>query len=1577
MQVMMDLSGIRISNKYQIIRELARGSMSTVYLGRDIFNDKDVAIKILKSENTSNRVEEVIRFHSEASTVSRIEHPNLVRILDVGNILLMYMPSVHYIVMEHINGQTLQSLMNHQRLPLDLVLDIAVQICHALEHIHTLGIIHRDLKPSNIMIDVSGAVKLIDFGLARIRELSDLKTIDEIIGTFAYLPPEQSGMVDWGIDERSDLYALGIILYQMLTGILPYTGDSIISIVHQHIARVPTPPSQLDSSIPDIIEDMIFKLIEKEPGKRYQTAHGLLGDLERFRQGKKDFILGLNDTYTQLDYHTRLIGRKDEVAYLEHQYMNMLRGRGSVCLISGEAGIGKTRLAFELTERTELPGCCFISGKAYPGGNRTPYGALQEAIDLYIKMFDHYDDEKRKAIQNHMHRKLYDHGRIILNFNPSSRQILGECAHLVDIDPAGENRRFRMAVGTFLLQLSIAENGMVLVINDLQWLDEGSFEILYELIRNIEQYPFMVIGTYRNNEITDTHSLRAFISRSHEHFYPLHSIHLHRLARADMNSFISALLHEESQGMGEIPSLVYQKSGGNPFFCIEILKQLIDEKAIEFTGGGWLINKPVVNTIEISSSLIEVILRRFSLLTPIEKEILSYAAVIGKKFESSLLYRLDHTSVFRDSFETLDMQAISAIINKAISLNLLECDILENRLLNFTHDRIREAFYLEIPKSKKKKLHYDIAIIIEELYTSSGRTIFDIASHFIESGDSSKILEYAYPAGIKAMENYANDNALHYFDITIKLLEKMNLLSSTRYHDLWLKAMQARGEVYLTVGKYDDAIKLFNEIMPHMKTDIEQALLYKQICKAYLKKGDWVNTEKYGYRGLRLLGEKLPLSTLQVHFAIVFELLKLILVKISPFDLSSHTHTRFGSNFSHVISLYLAVAWSYGLSNTRKFMNVGLRFHNICCRKGKNTREDAICMGGFGMLLNVLHLFDRAEKQHRKRLAISTRINDEWGVAQAHQQLGFCYLWSGSFIRSLESFRKSAELFRKIGDMREHAISTLGIFENYYYISDYDNLIAEIKSYHEAAVRSGDNYAISSALHYKMLYYLEKGDLDQSEIMAFKNNNFSYVGGIWYRYYLSTVELGRLFMEKGEMGRAYQYLMNAVKLRQKKNFIGHYIIQHDIYLAEVCIERYTGENLPPADRDKMLRLMRQNIRSSLRETRNWITHRGAALRTYARYCAALGRNNRADKFFKLAIEHCESIGRRYELAQCFYDYAMFLKNTRDTYCATPFLEKAYSIFYRIGAKGKSEKIEEVLNIRSSGPDSIHRFMEKETSSSFIEIWKDIVADTSPDGALRTILSRVIGLTGAQRGYIFIYNNQTSDLELRISLNTAGITSGEYSSNIVQTVFDTGKLLITSNAESEVDLTGFSSISNYNLKSIICMPIRFHNRITGVCYIDNPLARNIFTQRDVELFETFITQASLMIQDRFIEAAGTASLKQDHEPDFTDMSKEKLEQIKHYIMENYTSNISREALAYSVDMSPNYISKLFKKYTGRKISRFINELRVEDAARKLRETDMNIIDIAYSVGFESLRTFNRAFLTTMGDTPINYRKGSTI
>jgi AraC-like DNA-binding protein/putative methionine-R-sulfoxide reductase with GAF domain len=251
------------------------------------------------------------------------------------------------------------------------------------------------------------------------------------------------------------------------------------------------------------------------------------------------------------------------------------------------------------------------------------------------------------------------------------------------------------------------------------------------------------------------------------------------------------------------------------------------------------------------------------------------------------------------------------------------------------------------------------------------------------------------------------------------------------------------------------------------------------------------------------------------------------------------------------------------------------------------------------------------------------------------------------------------------------------------------------------------------------------------------------------------------------------------------------------------------------------------------------------------------------------------------------------------------------------------------------------------------------------------LSGILTLVSAQRGYVFLYNKSKKILDLKVYKTITGGGSTGYSKNIINSVFESGKPVLTMDAETDETFDQYNSVVSNRLKSIICVPITIDKRNVGVLYIDNPLAKGVFCEDDIGFLQLLLSHVITVMQGKnsFGDLWGSGI----RHLEITDATKSKLDQIVNYLEENYSSEISREALAYSVGMSPNYMSKLFNEYTGKKISIFINELRIKDAEHKLSATEENIIDIAYSVGFESLRTFNRVFLHLKGLTPKEYRE----
>ena len=766
----MDINGKIIHNKYQIDRQISEDTVSYLHLAHDLSPKKrPLVFRFMKNSIISKRIEDTIRFRIESNAVSELNNRNIVKIFEVGEFIELL-----YVAMEYFPSGSLHAFLKEKKPPISRSIDIIMQICSALECLHTNNILHRDPKPANILMD-DDTVKLTGFGLSHLREFDESVTFEEIVKNFKYIAPEQCGVLKRTIDERSDLYSLGVIFYQLLTGRVPFEGPDICSIIHQHIAKLPELPATINPEIPAQLERIVMKLLEKEPENRYQSARGLMSDLERYLSGQQEFILGLNDRFTKLSYRTKLIGRDREMGLLSEVIDYLRGGSGAVYFITGEAGSGKTRLIEELKSTIYANGALLVEGKCSIQSNKIPNEPIKEALDAFMVNYYNLSESQKQHIRETIQDEFGDLGEIIIKFNPAMKELLGECPPLVVLEPERENKRFHMVIGKFLLKLSDLVDGLVLVLENLQWTDEGTPNLLQELLNEITLHPLVIIGLYRNNEVPEDHVLEKFHLDIDVKEVPSVLIRLEQFDDAAMNRFISGLLLAPEEDIRSTSDFIQKKSGGNPFFAIELLKQLIDDAVLTYKRNRWNFDDTKLDSIEISASIVDIILKRINKLNKNEKDILSSAAVMGEKFNMQLLFKVSD----------LDRTEIVRIVDKAIDLQLL-IDLPTWGEIGFAHDRIKEAFYNNIKNDKRKKLHIDTANAIEENNRDNLMpVIFDLAHHFIEGGDTDRAIIFAFPAGIMAMGRYANEEALNYFKLALRLLEEGGLSKTAQ----WIKIL--------------------------------------------------------------------------------------------------------------------------------------------------------------------------------------------------------------------------------------------------------------------------------------------------------------------------------------------------------------------------------------------------------------------------------------------------------------------------------------------------------------------------------------------------------------------------------------------------------------------------------------------------------------------------------------------------------------------------------------------------------------------------------------------------------------------
>ncbi|OPZ37380.1 MAG: Serine/threonine-protein kinase PrkC [Spirochaetes bacterium ADurb.BinA120] len=1453
----MDLSGQIIAERYVIADFISEGGTSVVFRARGI-DGSMVVLKILKEGGVSRRIEDIIRFHAEALTVSNIRHRGIVRIHEIGELPAPLAPgqSVHYLVMEHIQGTSMQGELDRGgSFTFREALLAASQVSDALAHVHDMGIVHRDIKPGNIMISGRGEdlrAVIIDFGFAHVREFFE-GSIRGVTGTFGFMSPEQSGIIRRPVDERSDLYSLGVVLYRLVTGRLPYEGSDALAIIHQHIAKKPLPPSAHNPQIPPAIERVILKLLEKEPVDRYQSAHGLLYDIKMILSGSRDIMPGAADRQARLNSRTGVVGRDGELARLKARYGELAEGRGSICLVAGEAGLGKTRLAEELRDHVISSGGVFIEGNCFSGENKVPYGPFKEALNQFLRHFPKMRERYRLNLKDRVRSIGVDRCGVVLRLNPMLVEITGLCPDPVDLEPERENRRFLMVAGDFFRALGDTQAPLVLFLDNLQWSDEGSFALMEEMISGIAFAPLMILGAYRVNEVSASHGLLGLIQLAERAGYPLERLSLDPLDHPSLTRFVHGLLGSDDPYLDRVVDVVYRKSRGNPFFALEIVKRMVGEGALVLTEMRWSADEERLGSLEISSRILDAVMLRIAGLSSRSNEVLSYAAVIGRKFDISLLFDL---LVYGGEGEKYSHNEIVGIVDEAVAKQLLETHRRERGKLFFVHDRIREAFYDMLSADRRRILHLRIAQTLEETPEGPEYPVFDLVFHYSQAGNVEKTLKYAYPAGMRAMESYANEDAIRYFTLAVEMLQRDGAGAPVDI-PLWLECQARIGGLFLVTGRNDEAIGIFTRVLPRLESSMARATAYRQISHAYFKKGDFANCERYGAEGLALLGERLPLSTWRVVSGILREFAAHLLLKALPGLLRFRGGRTPAESDLLIIQFYHSMSWNYALSSLLKFVRSTLRMLNISERRIGVSRELAISTLGLGMMYAAIPAFRWALPYLELGLDISTKIRDTFYMAVSRQLLGTFYSWTGDLGKSTDLLLESYENFRRIGDIWEIGQVNNIASVNRYYTSNYEQSIRHLNEWIEISGKIHNDYGLCNGLANLAWVYTDLGDHAKALECAGKSLDLSARQGIWFAHFLACAYAGYCRSEMNDHQGAIEFLDRGRELDRKRRFtLRVYTAPLYVYRAEAYTRLYLDLNSGPKGPSafKLRAMMMKACREALARSRGWPLIHCAAVRVAAQCAEALGRDKKAVRLYREAIGLCARAGRRFELGRAYLGLGGLLSRVCKDDEASSCFDSARRLFAEVGSRHYRKMADECLGPGAEERNAIQRLTDHQRLSSIIGISQDMSSILNLDELLEHIMDRAMEVTGARRGYLLLTEGETGGLIMRVARNIDGEAIPEYSRGVIDEVSRTRRTVITTNAEKEEKFTGFQSVLDYGLKSILCIPITGHDRLVGVCYLDNQLSGAVFTDDDADLLRVFMTQAAISIENANLYAS---------------------------------------------------------------------------------------------------------------------------
>ncbi|MEG4812174.1 AAA family ATPase [Microcoleus sp. F8-D3] len=1482
-------------SQYQIHSTLHEGIETIIYRGKISTHQDTTVLKILKAEYPT--LDAITRLKHEYRIRQHLDHPGIVKVLSLETF-----DNRLGLLLEDFNGESIDRLMSRQKLEVITCLRFGIQLIKALEYLHLQKIIHKDIKPSNIIINSqTGIIKLTDFGIAsRLSKENPQINNNSIVGTFAYMSPEQTGRMNRTLDYRTDFYSLGITLYEMLTGQLPFPSNDPLEIVYNHIACQAILPHKINSDIPPPISQIVMKLMAKNAEDRYQSAGGLLADLDNCLNqlettGKiVDFTPGNLDILSQLLIPQKLYGREIQVRELLAAFERVANPSKEIfshsqietILVSGYAGIGKSAVVSEIQKPITRQRGYFISGKFDQFKRNIPYASLIQAFQSLIQQLLAENNEKLQDWQHQLLAALGDSGQVIIDVIPELELVIGKQPAVAELAPTEAQNRFNRLFKELIHVFAQKEHPLVIFIDDLQWSDSGTLKLMELLATDPDSKYLLLIGAYRDHEVTSTHPLMQTVEHLQETGIILNNLVLQPLSLTQVTELISETLND-SERIHPLAELIWNKTGGNPFFVTQLLNTLYQEKLLRFDfsrllspgiKGQWQWNIEEIQAIGITDkSVVELVASRIQQLPEITQQVLKLAACVGDNFTLDVLSTVNAKSPSVTATELWDALQAGLILplNESYLIPLfLDRESAVNLTFNysrvgykFLHDRVQQAAYSLIPDDEKKATHLSIGKLLLENTPSDKveERIFDIINQLnvgidclTRQSEKDELAGLNLMAGHKAKAANAYEPAVKYLNAGMSLLAPD---SWDRNYSMTLRLYVETLEAEYLNTNFQQAEVLAELVLRSAKNQLDIVKVYQLKILFYQAQSQMLKAVETGIEVLAMLGVKLSDNqTIAVPKLPRIEELENLPVMTDPYQLAA----------MEILTALYPPAY---IAKPEIVSSLVLTMVNLCIDRGHSAlaafpytlygmiqcgTEGDIETGYYAGLiaLKLLEQFNASQQKAKVYVMFNAHIR----------------IWKESTKNTLASFLEGMKFGVETGDLewaiyncKHYIVNLFLVGKSLEYVEEKQTVYMEflLKNKHEFAIGYAKIWQIiASSLRSQTAEQVRLGSsmLDEPTVMSRwqKENNLmslfaAYVAKLMLLYlfkdYAAAVASGKL---------AAEYADGAIGLIT--------VGVHNFYYSLALLAHYPDSD----NREAYLAI----VNSNQQIMKKWAYH--APMNYQHKYELVEAEKARviSDKlaamdYYDLAIKGAAANGYTHEEALAYELAGEFYQSLDKEISARSYVKKAYYAYIRWGSTAKVKDLESRYDyLVDRHQEAIYNNVvttTKTTINNSLVLDLPTVVKASQAVSSEIILSRLLEKlvqlvkenAGAQKvlflaktgNQLFIeaaLTGQFNDVTVLQSLPIA--ESDILPMSLINYVERTQKYLVLDDATRSEQFQFDPYIVGNQPLSILVLPIIHQGNLTGIFYLENNLTKGAFTSDRLEILGILSAQAAISLEN---------------------------------------------------------------------------------------------------------------------------------